>query len=1155
MALPFFAMTLFVSAFLLFLVQPMIGKMILPRLGGTPQVWNTCMVFFQTALLPGYGYKHTLSTRLKTRLQLIILSGLLLLPLLLLFAGSFYGKVTGWTPPPGGNPIGSTLFTLATVVGLPFFVVATSAPLLQKWFAETGHPAGDDPYFLYGASNLGSFLSLLAYPFLIERTLWLETQAWLWTYGYTGLVVLVFGCAAIVWGSLGSKSGVPAAKKFKPKPKPEEPKEEAKTEAKSEAEEESAKETAVKSDKPKGKKTAFKKAGSKQPKRSQAKKTLKKETPAAPVRPATPTTTPSESRLEEVTPWRRLRWVMLAAIPSSLMLGVTTYTTTDLSPIPLLWLMPLMLYLLSFVLVFARWPVVWVGAPHTVFVWIQPFTIAGLIILFATGGMKVSAQYLVGQVVFHILAFFVTTMVCHGELAKDRPSTKYLTEFYLWMSVGGMLGGMFNGLLAPLMFTYVVEYTLAIFFAAMVRPPLMENDFLEDLFGGGSRASSIEKPGFMGSNVSFDLLIAGAAAVVTVLSAVGTAFFMPTTGGESARNWMTFLQFLSVGVPLGVSFVIMTRPLRYGLTIGAILLCMGVMALRNDSTIYRNRSYFGILKVQQGPDNTIFGERIQYTTLIHGHIDHGRNYFKPDDEKYWGRTETTPEDKLLDYSRLATTYYHRKGPAGRVMELFNWFPNLENDNSFWSDARMPTTLVGIGAIQTMPIVGASLPTSQLVALWSEPPFATIGLGTGTMASYARPFQHMHYYEIDNKVLRLSVPEKDESAESLGSEEAPEGYLNKEQFREYISGSKNGRQYCYFSYLGSAKQRGAELWVFMGDARLRMAQDYPSDWEGLEEGDDRDNAFRIKVLRKAGGPDNFYHMMVVDAFSSDAIPVHLLTQEAVTMYFQKLVERGILCVHTSNRFVDLVPVVKDIAEAINRNEKRKDLAQEMSKVVQSGGSDLKETLKDKAKPFANKIKEKVPADKSIAEALLAQVTDDPIAAYEKTIGALIRKIEIRDPRGAKRLIRAIQDRKFLPVWDYACITGNYSAPPMPNNPGSIGDTTSEWVIVARDEKFIGESSRWGDQPLIDPKTGKQMNHPRTGEPLYSRLQITAEGLKPGHAWKRRPHNYGEFLKKHPDINRWGPDAQREARLYWTPSPSKGRPAWTDDFSDLVSAIRW
>src|SRR5437870_5351965 len=209
LALPLYAATLFVSAFILFLVQPMIGKLILPKLGGTPQVWNTCMVFFQTILLAGYAYTHFVSTRLRLRQQLILHSTLILLPFLVLLPwkqwvpgiflpdGPF--NLTDWAPELGVNPIPSALYILLVIVGLPFFVVSTTAPLLQKWFVHTGHPAAHDPYFLYGASNLGSLLGLLLYPALIEPNFVLHTQALIWVAGFVVLAVTVYACVAFVW--------------------------------------------------------------------------------------------------------------------------------------------------------------------------------------------------------------------------------------------------------------------------------------------------------------------------------------------------------------------------------------------------------------------------------------------------------------------------------------------------------------------------------------------------------------------------------------------------------------------------------------------------------------------------------------------------------------------------------------------------------------------------------------------------------------------------------------------------------------------------------------------------------------------------------------------------------------------------------------------
>ena len=203
--LVYFSLTLFVSATLLFLVQPMIGKMILPQLGGTPAVWNTCMVFFQGVLLVGYGYTHLLTMTQPTRRQVLVQGALLFSPFLLFMLPFSLGN---WKPETEGNPIFGLLGQLCIMVGVPFFMVSTTAPLLQKWFFHTGHPAAKDPYFLYGASNLGSMLGLLLYPTVLEP--WLQvtppagdatwkTQVHLWTVGYAIFVGLVIGCAVFVW--------------------------------------------------------------------------------------------------------------------------------------------------------------------------------------------------------------------------------------------------------------------------------------------------------------------------------------------------------------------------------------------------------------------------------------------------------------------------------------------------------------------------------------------------------------------------------------------------------------------------------------------------------------------------------------------------------------------------------------------------------------------------------------------------------------------------------------------------------------------------------------------------------------------------------------------------------------------------------------------
>ncbi len=297
----------------------------------------------------------------------------------------------------GGSPIPGLLLVLFLSVGLPFFVVSASAPLLQKWFAGTGHPAAEDPYFLYGASNLGSMLALFGYPTVVEPWLTLANQRLLWRVGYGVLVLLMALCAVGLWRSRNVfGKAVGWAESSRP--------------------------------------TSDDKVG------------------LVP-RPTLP-----------LTIGRRLRWVALAFVPSSLMLGATTYMTTDIAAIPLLWVLPLGLYLLSFILVFSRLP----AAFHRLMVVLLPFGVMLLVTLMLTEyPLRIWMKLLV-----HLSVLFLVAMVCHGELARDRPSTRHLTEFYLWMSVGGVLGGLFNSLIAPVIFNGVAEYPLALVLACLLVPNL-----------------------------------------------------------------------------------------------------------------------------------------------------------------------------------------------------------------------------------------------------------------------------------------------------------------------------------------------------------------------------------------------------------------------------------------------------------------------------------------------------------------------------------------------------------------------------------------------------------------------------------------------------------------------------------------------------------
>jgi hypothetical protein len=356
-----FSAALFLSAALLFWVQLMFARMALPLLGGTPLVWNTVMVAFQATVLAGYLYAHLVNRRLTTRLRLSIHFGLLLLGLSFLPVALSRAA----SPPAGANPVLWLLMTILASVGFPSFAISATAPLLQSWFARTGHPAAADPYFLYSPSNVGSLAALLGYPLLMEPFLSLRSQSRLWAVFYGLLIILMAACAL-----LAARHPSPAAARDEER-------------------------------------------GGNDPPPSRALKT---------------------------------RWLLLAMVPTSLLLGVTSHITEDIAPAPFIWVIPLSLYLLSFAVVFARRP----ALSHRRMVVVQPFVILPLAAVMALNAF-VNQPF---QVLFplHLVAFFITVMVCHGELARTRPASGHLTGFYLWMAAGGVIGGLFNALLAPLIF-------------------------------------------------------------------------------------------------------------------------------------------------------------------------------------------------------------------------------------------------------------------------------------------------------------------------------------------------------------------------------------------------------------------------------------------------------------------------------------------------------------------------------------------------------------------------------------------------------------------------------------------------------------------------------------------------------------------------------
>jgi hypothetical protein len=376
MLLAWYAATILLSAGLLFCIEPMVAKMALPLLGGSPSVWNTCMLWFQAMLLAGYAYAHLAPRRVGLKRHAIIHVGIIVIPLLVLPL-----DIRWASPPTEGNPSAWLLALLTVAVGPAFFALATTAPLLQRWFASTTHRSADDPYFLYAASNAGSLGALAAYPLLLEPHLKLTEQTHLWTVGYVVFIMLMAGCAVLLRRSADHGQTDAVA------------------------------ETSV---------------------------------------PASGAT--------------KLRWLLWSFIPSSLMLGVTNYVTTDVAPVPLLWVMPLGLYLLTFIQAFSR-----LRSPaHPVAVCLLPVGIAALLI----AGIFDYDLSILQQILLHLAVFYVAALVCHGELASARPPARQLTEYYLIIALGGVLGGVFNAILAPLLFNRIVEYPLVIVLIGFLRPRL-----------------------------------------------------------------------------------------------------------------------------------------------------------------------------------------------------------------------------------------------------------------------------------------------------------------------------------------------------------------------------------------------------------------------------------------------------------------------------------------------------------------------------------------------------------------------------------------------------------------------------------------------------------------------------------------------------------
>ncbi len=717
-----YAITILVGAFLLFEVQPVIAKIILPWFGGSAAVWTTCLLFFQLVLLLGYLYSHAVVRYLKPRMQMVAHGCLLLASAAAL---PIYPNVK-WKPLSPAAPIPHILAVLALTVGLPYFLLSTTGPLVQAWYAR--RYKGAIPYRLYALSNAGSMFALLSYPILFEPRFTSRQQAGMWSIAY-GVFVLLCGFTALRSGK------APAAEA-------------------AEEEEEDA-----------GEKPGF--------------------------------------RLY-------LLWLLLPACASALLLAVTNHLSQNVAAIPFLWVLPLSVYLLTFILCFesSGW---YRRNPYLQLLAVALASMAYSMFADNTGNVPIK----IGVPLF-LMGLFTCCMACHGELARLKPHPRYLTHFYLMISAGGALGGALVALAAPLLFNSYYEMPIALVacgaLAVVVLRTYPDPPWLRDL---------LPAPQFLCGVAT--LLVGGYTAYAwrgelvdrahTVASWIRKTW-QPTDNFDQA----VLLVVLALGAALALAILRGDPKLRwvrrgaewgaFGTELAALILAGYVgYGMREATTGYRlmTRNFYGGLKVR---DSGLASELDATRTLTHGTINHGEQFLNP------ARRDS------------ATTYYG------------------------------PNTGVGI-AIRDRQNTGRAIRVG------------VIGLGTGTLASYGRLGDYYRFYEINPLVLRMSVP--------------PAG------------------QEPQFTFLADCK---AKHDVAMGDARLSLERE---------------------------GPENF-DVLAVDAFSSDSIPVHLLTEEAMQLFFRHLRPDGILAVHISNRYLDLEPVVGTESQVLGKAARTVDTDEDESQDV-------------------------------------------------------------------------------------------------------------------------------------------------------------------------------------------------------------------------------
>ena len=711
-AKPLFLATIVTGSFLLFLTQPMIGRMALPRLGGAPAVWNSAMLVYQALLLGGYAYAHWLS-RVRPRLQAGIHLAAFAVAALWLPIG-----LRAITPPVDFTPVLWVPWFLVSSIGPLFFVISSQAPLMQRWFAmETGR---GDPYALYAASNLGSFAGLIAYPLLVEPTLRLHEQSVLWTGGFALLVLLVMGCAFTM------------------------------------------------------------------PSRSLE---------VVPERTSPP---PSLRRV--------LHWIALAAVPSGLMLSTTTHLTTDIVAMPLLWVLPLGLYLLSFVIAFAnaRGPAIFITQ------------VAPLIILIAGGlAFAQSANRPLTAATLGLSLLFTVAVSLHSEMHRLRPGPDRLTAFYLIMSIGGMLGGAFCAILAPVIFDWAYEHPLLIIAAALLLP---QRSYLR-------RIERIWQDPVWGPRLAMFLPV-----LAILASLAGDRRFFPQVPPNlaiAASIFVALISLFSIGRRAVFAACLAALMMSYG----------GWSTIRTSFEDLRSRSYFGIYTIGTNSNGSA-------RMLMHGTTVHGLQNILPGMEEE------------------PTGYYTRGSGVGRVL----------------SSAEIlfgPGAHIGVVGLGTGTLACYSMPGQSWTFFEIDPAMVKIARNRSRFSFISRCTPDARIVLGD---ARLSIARQPPhsfdifAVDAFSSDAVPMHLLTREALDVYARALKpNGVLMMHISnrYLDlepvlaeGARRGGWEAASFDHEKSGRYLNDYPSLWIAMT----RNRQTMEDLIAASGSPRAWKKLRTLDGFS-------------------------------------------------------------------------------------------------------------------------------------------------------------------------------------------------------------------------------------------------------------------------------------------------